>query len=130
MHVRTVYFQQEVLKHTIKSTKYRNLNYPHLNEPVQRIFFPVALRPNAGQGHVILDIFRSHTTKHLSRYDFSGRVISSSQRPLPDNLRLSKQANVHTSGGIQTQNLSRRAAADLRLRLRCQWVRLFHEYAQ
>ena len=37
-----------------------------------------------GQGLLIYDISRSHTTTHHSRQDSSGRVISSSQRPLPD----------------------------------------------
>jgi len=48
-------------------------------------FPPVALLPNAGLGLLILDVSRSHTTTHHSRQDSSGRVISSSQRPLPDN---------------------------------------------
>jgi hypothetical protein len=30
-------------------------------------FFPVALRPNAGRGLLILEVFRSHTTTHHSR---------------------------------------------------------------
>ena len=30
-------------------------------------FFPVALRPHAGQGLLILDVSRSHTTTHHSR---------------------------------------------------------------
>ena len=38
------------------------------------------------------------------------RVISSSQRPLPDNTRHSQQTNIHAPGGIRTQDLSRRAA--------------------
>ena len=38
-------------------------------------------------GAPILDVSRSHTTTQNSRYDSSGRVISSSQRPLPDNTR-------------------------------------------
>jgi len=46
----------------------------------------------------------------------SGRVISSSQRPLPDNTQHSQQTNVHAAGGIRTHNTSRRAAAELRLR--------------
>jgi len=47
---------------------------------------PVALRPNAGHGLLILEVSRSHTTTtQHSRYDSSGRMISSSQRPLPDN---------------------------------------------
>jgi len=75
----------------------------------------VALRPNAGHGLLILEVSRSHTTTHHSRKDFSGRVISSSQRPLPDNTQHSQQTNIHASGGIRTHNRSRRAAADLRL---------------
>ena len=42
-----------------------------------------------------------------------GRVISSSQRPLPDNTQHSQQTNIHAPGGIRAQDLSRRAAADL-----------------
>ena len=41
----------------------------------------------------------------------SGRVISSSQRPLPDNTRHSQQTNIHAPGGIRTHDLSRWAAA-------------------
>ena len=46
---------------------------------------PVALRPISGNDLLILGGSRSHTTTHHSRYDSSGRVISSSQGPLPDN---------------------------------------------
>ena len=45
----------------------------------------LALRPNAGHGLLNLEVSRSHTTKHHSRWDSSGRVISSTQRPVPDN---------------------------------------------
>ena len=61
-------------------------------------------------GAHILDVSRSHTTTHHSRYDSSGRVISSSQRPLPDNTRHSQQTNIYAPGGIRTHDLSRRAA--------------------
>ena len=37
---------------------------------------------------LILEVSRSHTTTHHSRQDSSGRVISSSQRPVPDNTTL------------------------------------------
>jgi hypothetical protein len=53
-------------------------------------------------------------------------VISSSQRPLPHNTQQSQQTNIHATGGIQTHDLSRRAAADLRLRPRGHWNR--HTY--
>ena len=79
-------------------------------------FLPLELRPNAGHGLLILKVSRSHTTTHHSRQDSSGRVISSSQRPLPDNTQHSQQKNIHAPGGIRTHDLSRRAAADPRLR--------------
>ena len=37
-------------------------------------------------------------------------MISSSQRPLPDNTRHSQQTNIHAPGGIRTHDLSRGAA--------------------
>jgi hypothetical protein len=39
----------------------------------------------------------------------------STQRPLPNNKQHSRQTDIHAPGGIRTHNLSRRAAADLRL---------------
>ena len=85
---------------------------------------PMALQPNAGHGLLILDeVSISHTTTHHSRYDSSGRVISSSQRPLPDNTQHSQQTEILAPGGIRTYNLGRRAAADLCLRPRGHWDR-------
>ena len=84
-------------------------------------FFFVVLRPKAGHGLFIHEVSRSHTTTHHSRCDSSGRVISSSQRPLPDDTQHSQQTNIHTPGGIGAHNLRRRAAADLRLRPRGHW---------
>jgi hypothetical protein len=48
-------------------------------------------------------------------------VISSSQRPLPDNTQHSQQTDIHAPGRIRTHNLSKRAAVDLRLRPRGYW---------
>jgi len=84
------------------------------------ICFPVALRPNVGHGLLILEVSRSHTTHH-SRQDSSGRVISSSQIPLPDNTQHSQKTNIHAPSRIQTHDLTRQAAADLRLRPRGYW---------
>ena len=70
--------------------------------------------------------FLDHTQRRTTvgmTYDSSRRVISSSQRPLPDNTRHSQQTNIHAPGGIQTHDLSRRAAAELRLRPRGHWDR-------
>ena len=72
----------------------------------------------------IFVVSRSHTTTHHSRQDSSGRVSSSSQRPLPDNTQHSQQTNIHAPGGIRTYDLSRRAAVDLRLRPRGHWDQL------
>jgi len=47
-----------------------------------------------GQGLLIHEVSRSHATTHHSRKDSSGRVISSSQRPLPDNTQHSLQTNI------------------------------------
>ena len=52
-------------------------------------------------------------------------MISSSQRPLPDNTQHSQQTNIQALGGIRTHNPSKRAAADPRLRPRGYWDRLF-----
>jgi hypothetical protein len=78
----------------------------------------VALRPNAGHGLLVHEVSRSHTTTYHSRYDSSGRVISSSQRSLPDNTQHSNQTHIYAPVGIRTHDLSRRAAADLRLKAR------------
>jgi hypothetical protein len=82
-----------------------------------------ATTPPVGQVPLIHEFSRSHTTTHHIRYDSSGRVISSLQRPLPDNTQHSQQTDIHAPGGIRTHNLSRRAAADPRLRLRSHWDR-------
>jgi len=81
--------------------------------------------PPVGHGLLIHELSRSHTTTHHSRYDSSGRVISSSQRTLPDNTQHLQQTNIHTPGGIRTHNLKRRPAADRRLRPRGHWDRRF-----
>jgi len=83
---------------------------------------PVVLRPNAGHGLLILGVFRSHTTHHIW-WDSSGQVISSSQRPLPDNTQHSQQTDIHAPDGIQIHNISRRVAVELHLRPRGHWDR-------
>jgi hypothetical protein len=64
----------------------------------------------------IHEVSRSHTTTHHTQWDSSGRVISSSQSPQPANTTLT--TDIHATSGILTHKLSRRAAADLRLRPR------------
>jgi hypothetical protein len=50
-------------------------------------------------------------------------MISPSQRPLPDNTQHSQQTNIHDPGGIRTHNPCKRAAEELRIRLRHHWER-------
>jgi len=64
-----------------------------LEDAAPQIFFLGALRPNAGHVLLILEVSRSHTTTRHIRYDSSGRVISASQRPLPDSTQHSQQRN-------------------------------------
>jgi hypothetical protein len=86
----------------------------------------VALRPNVGQGLLIHEVSRSHTTTHYCQEDSPGQVISSSQRPLFDNRQHSQQTDIHAPGGIRTHNLTRREATDLRHRPHGHWDRLLY----
>ena len=56
-------------------------------------FLFLAQKPLVSQGLLINEVSRSHSTTHHSRYDSSGREISSSQRPLPDNTQHSQQTD-------------------------------------
>ena len=80
--------------------------------------FPVALRPNGSYGLLIHAVSRSCTTTHHSRQDSSGRVVSLSHRPLPDNTQHSQRTDIHAPGGIRTHDHRRLAAVDLRLPLK------------
>jgi len=54
--------------------------------------------PPVGQGLLIQEVSRSHTTTHHSRYDSSGLVISPTQRHLPDNTQHSQQTSMPPMG--------------------------------
>jgi hypothetical protein len=64
------------------------------------LFVLVVLRANAGQGLLILEVSRSPKTHH-SRQDSSGRVISSSQRRLPQNIQQSHDTDIHVLAGFE-----------------------------
>ena len=83
----------------------------------------LAQQPPVAQGLLIHAVSRSHTTTPHVRYDYSGRVISLSLRPLPDDTQHTQETDSHASGGIRIHNLSRRSATDVRLRLRGHWDR-------
>jgi len=55
---------------------------------------------------------RDHNKTQHTRYGSSGRMISPTQRPLPENTQHSQETDFHAPGGIRTHNPRRRAAAD------------------
>jgi hypothetical protein len=77
--------------------------------------------PPVGQGPLIHEVSKSHTTTRHSHYNSSGRVISSSHRPLPDNIQHSQRTDDHVTAAIRTYILSWRGSADQRLRPRGYW---------
>ena len=62
------------------------------------IFFYLARQPPVGQVIPIHEVSRSHTTTHHKRQDFSGRVISSPQRTLPDKTQHSQETSMPPVG--------------------------------
>jgi len=58
-----------------------------------------------------------HTHSHI-RLDSCGRGISPSQKTLLDSTQQAQKTDIHAAGGIRTHNPGKRAATDLRLRLR------------
>ena len=76
--------------------------------------------PPVGQGLLIHEVSRSHSTTHHSRLDSSGRVISSSQRPLPHSTQHSQQTDIHAplwDSNPQSQKASDRKPTPLTARL-------------
>ena len=70
------------------------------NAQIYPPFFPVARLPNADRG-LILEVYRSNITTHHSRLDSSGRMISSLQKPLPDNTQNSQQTKSLFPAGFE-----------------------------
>jgi len=58
------------------------------------IFFSHGSRALVGSG-LLCEVPRSHSDTTHIRYDSSGRVISPSQRPLPDNIQQSQQTDIY-----------------------------------
>jgi hypothetical protein len=70
-----------------------------------------------------LSRLHDRTQAHHTRWDSSGRVISPTQRNLPDNTQHSQETNIHDPGGIRIHGPSKRESADPRLRPRGHWDR-------
>jgi len=75
-------------------------------------------QPLIGQGFLIIEASRSHSDTQHTRWDFSGRAIRPTQRPLPDNTQHSEEKNIHAADGIRTRSPRKWAAADPHLRKR------------
>ena len=106
----------------LTSSNDQSINQNFTVYSITSFFFILTQHPPVGHGLPIHEVSRSHTTKHHKRQDSSGRVTSSSQRPLPYNTQHSQQTNNHNPGGIRIHSLSRRATADPRLRPRGRWT--------
>ena len=103
--------------HLTSYTKLHASTFHNLQKLYHKLFFPMMLRPDVHHSLLIHDISRSNTTTHHSQYDSFGRVISLSQRLLPDNTQQSLQIRIHTPSRIQGHNLSRQAARNPCLRM-------------
>ena len=57
-------------------------------------FFVFGATAQGSHGLPIHEVSRPHTTTEHNRYDSSGRVISPSHRPLPDNTQHSQQTDI------------------------------------
>jgi hypothetical protein len=79
----------------------------------QLISFHGATAPR-GPGPPYCQRFTIILKTHHTRYDSSGRGISPTQRPLPDNAQHSQRTEMHALGGVRTHNPSMRAAEDTR----------------
>jgi len=71
-----------------------------------------ATDPLVGHGLLIHEFIDNTKTHRRQKYS-SERVISSSQRPLPDNKQHPQQTDIHALGGIRTNSLRMRAATNL-----------------
>jgi hypothetical protein len=80
----------------------------------------MAQQPPVGLGLHTVEDSRSHSDTPHS-IGLSGRVISPTQRPLPDDTQYSQETNIHAPGEIRTHNPSKWAAPDSRLRPRGHW---------
>jgi hypothetical protein len=83
----------------------RNKHWENIRLHNAELLFAFGVKPPpplVGHDLLLHEVHRSHTTTYHTRYNSSGRVISSSQRPLPDKTWYSKGTTIHATGGIRT----------------------------
>ena len=61
----------------------------------------MALRPDSGSWPPLTGL-HDHTQTRHTRWNSSGRVISPTQRPVPDNTQHSQETDIYSPGGIRT----------------------------
>jgi hypothetical protein len=81
-----------------------------------RCFYTMAQHSPVGQSLLIVRIHDHTQVDTPHSVGISVRVISPTQRPLPDNTQQSQEIDLHALGGIQTHNPKKRAAAEPRFR--------------
>jgi hypothetical protein len=93
------------------------------NNKLRTFFFPWR---KSSLWSMISSLSRLHdnTQTHHTRQKFSRRVISITQRPLPDSTKLTQQTDIHPPAEFAPTVPSKRANADLRLRPHGHWDRL------
>ena len=101
---------EKILEPTTAEKGYREVQSVYERKELVCLF--LAQQHPVGHGLLLHEVSTSHTRTHHSRLDSSGRVISPSQRPLPDNTQHSQQTDIYASGGTRTRNPSKRAAAE------------------
>jgi hypothetical protein len=99
--------------YVLKQTQYRKL--------LLFYYYLWLCSPARAMASLFHNVSWSHTMTRHSQLDFSGRVISLLQRPLPDNTQHTQQINIHVPGGIETHDRSRWAAVDLCIRPLGHW---------
>jgi len=93
-----------------------------LSAGCNRIYSPHDATAPAGPVPFHYRSFAITLKTHHTRQDSSGRVISSTQRPLPGSTQhTTLTRDNHTHGGIRTRTPSKRAAAEPRFRPRENW---------
>ena len=83
----------------------------------------MAQDPLEGQGFFIIEFSRPYTEHTLELVGPSGRVISQTQRPPPDNTHHLQMTDIYAPGGILTHKPSKQATANPRLRQSGDWDR-------
>ena len=74
---------------------------------------------------------RDHTHgTHHTLYDSPGRVISPTQKPLPENTQHSQETNIHRPSAIRNRISRKRVAADPRLKPLRHWDRVLTHIKQ